>query len=76
VARPSHEPTKVIVTSDDASLPDGCRPRQIAELVIEFIDAFNRSDQERSSRLFFISEGASPPGFLGRRVLSVVVVLG
>jgi hypothetical protein len=55
--------TKVIVTSDDPSLPDGCRPRQIAELVIAFIDAFNRGDQERLSRLFFISEGPSPPDF-------------
>jgi hypothetical protein len=55
--------TKVIVTSDDASLPDGCRPRQIAELVIDFIDAFNSGDQERLAQLFFISEGPSPPDF-------------
>jgi hypothetical protein len=55
--------TKVIVTSDDASLPDGCRPRQIAGLVIDFMDAFNRGDQERLSRIFFISEGPSPPDF-------------
>jgi hypothetical protein len=67
VARPGHEPaTKVIVTSDDASLPDGCRPRQIAELVIGFIDAFNSGDQNRLARLFFISEGASPPDFSQR----------
>jgi hypothetical protein len=56
-------PTKVIVTSDDASLPDGCDTRQIAGLVIEFVDAFNRGDQERLSRLFFVSEGPSPPDF-------------
>jgi hypothetical protein len=55
--------TKVLVTSDDPSLPDGCRPRQIAELVIDFVEAFNRGDQERLSRLFFISEGPSPPDF-------------
>jgi hypothetical protein len=61
--RSKHEPTKVIVTSDDASLPDGCRPRQIAGLVLDFIDAFNSGDQERLSRLFFISEGPSPPDF-------------
>jgi hypothetical protein len=60
--RPSG-PTKVLVTSDDASLPDGCQPRQIAELVIDFIDAFNSGDQDRLSRLFFISEGPSPPDF-------------
>ncbi len=44
-ARPGREPaTKVVVTSDDASLPDGCHPRQMAGLVIDFIDAFNRGD--------------------------------
>ena len=57
------EPTRVIVTSDDASLPDGCRPRQLAELVVQFIDAFNAGDQEQLARLFFISEGPSPPDF-------------
>jgi len=56
-------PTKVIVTSDDASLPDGCNTRQIAGLVIEFVDAFNRGDGERLSRLFFVAEGPSPPDF-------------
>jgi hypothetical protein len=55
--------TKVLVTSEDPSLPDGCRPREIAELVLDFFDAFNRGDQERLSRLFFISEGPSPPDF-------------
>jgi hypothetical protein len=60
--RPS-KPTKVLVTSDDASLPDGCHPRQIAGLVIDFIDAFNSGDQERLARLFFVSEGPSPPDF-------------
>lgn len=57
--------TEVIVTSDDASLPDGCDTRQIAGLVIEFVDAFNRGDGERLSRLFFVSEGPSPPDFSG-----------
>lgn len=55
--------TEVIVTSDDSSLPDGCNTRQIAGLVIEFVDAFNRGDGERLSRLFFVSEGPSPPDF-------------
>ena len=59
--------TKIIVTSDDPSLPDGCHPRQVAELVIDFIDAFNRGDQELLSRLFFISEGPSPPDFSEER---------
>ena len=54
--------TKVIVTSDDASLPDGCNTRQIAELAIEFVDAFNR--------------GPEPPGLLRSGVFPVVLVLG
>jgi hypothetical protein len=67
VAEGNGPATKVIVTSDDPSLPDGCRPRQVAELVISFIGAFNRGDQERLSRLFFISEGPSPPDFSEER---------
>ena len=55
--------TKVIVTSEDESLPDGCGTRAIARLVIEFVDAFNRGDQATLSRLFFVSEGPSPPDF-------------
>ena len=55
--------TEVLVTSDDPTLPEGYHPREIAGLVIDFIDAFNRGDQERLSRLFFISEGPSPPDF-------------
>jgi len=55
--------TRIIITGDDPSLPDGCRPRQIAELVVAFVDAFNRGDQEQLSRLFFIAEGPSPPDF-------------
>jgi hypothetical protein len=60
------EPTRVIVTSNDASLPDGCHPRQVAELVISFVDAFNSGDQARLSRIFFVSEGPSPPDFSER----------
>ena len=54
------EPTRVIVTSDDASLPDGCHPRQVAGLVISFVNAFNSGDQASLSRIFFLSEGPSP----------------
>src|SRR3712207_3881748 len=61
VSRPGHEPTKVIVTSDDASLPDGCRPRQVAGLVISFVNAFNSGNQASLSRIFFLSESPSPP---------------
>lgn len=55
--------TEVLVTAGDASLPEGCRPREIAGLVLDFFDAFNAGDQERLSRLFFVAEGPSPPDF-------------
>jgi hypothetical protein len=60
------ETTEVIVTSDDASLPDGCHPRQVAEIVVGFVDAFNSGDTDRLSRIFFVSEGPSPPDFAAR----------
>ena len=58
--------TRVIVTSNDASLPEGCRPKQVAELLISFVDAFNRGDQAVLSRIFFLSKGPSPPDFSDR----------
>ncbi len=63
---PAWEPTEVIVTSDDPSLPDGCHPRQVAELVVSYVDAFNSGDRNRLSRIFFVSEGPSPPDFAER----------
>jgi len=60
------DPARVIVTSDDDSLPDGCHPREVAELVISFINAFNSGDQASLSRIFFVSEGPSPPDFAER----------
>ena len=60
------EPTEVLVTSDDASLPDGCHPRQVAEIVVGFVDAFNNGDRDRLARIFFVSEGPSPPDFAAR----------
>lgn len=55
--------TRVIVTSDDGSLEEGCGPRPVAEAVIRFVDAFNRGDQALLSQIFFISEGPSPQDF-------------
>jgi hypothetical protein len=60
------QPTRVIVTSDDASLPNGCHPGQVAGLLISFVDAFNSGDQSSLSRIFFLSEGPSPPDFADR----------
>lgn len=55
--------TEILVTAGDASLPEGCRPREVAGLVLDFFDAFNAGDRERLSRLFFVAEGPSPPDF-------------
>ena len=54
---------EIIVTSDDDALPDGCRPRPVAGLLIRFLDAFNQGRQADLSRSFFVSEGPSPPEF-------------
>jgi hypothetical protein len=66
VVSPVRGTTEVVVTSDDASLPDGCHPRQVAELVVGFVDAFNSGDRDQLSRIFFVSEGPSPPDFAAR----------
>ena len=57
------QPERIIVSSDDASLPDGCHPGQVAGMVMSFVDAFNSGDQSALSRSFFLSEGPSPPDF-------------
>ena len=54
---------EVIVTSDDPALPEGCRPRVVAGLLIRMVDAFNHGREEELSSSFFISEGPSPPDF-------------
>lgn len=59
---PAHT-EEVIVTSDDEALPEGCRPRPVAGLLIHFLEAFNQGSQEELSRSFFVSEGPTPPDF-------------
>lgn len=52
-ARESYEPTgPVVVMRDDTSLPDGCRPREVAGLITNFFEAFNEGDQDRLPRFF------------------------
>jgi hypothetical protein len=38
----------------------------VAGLVISFVNAFNSGDQASLSRIFFLSEGPSPPDFAER----------
>lgn len=40
------------MTRDDASLPDGCEPAQIAGLIADFFRAFNAGDDPELSRTF------------------------
>lgn len=56
----SYRPTeKVIITKDNPSLPGGCRPREVAGLITNFFDAFDRGDQGKLSR-FFVQKGPTP----------------
>ncbi len=59
---PAHT-REIVVTSDDDALPEGCRPRRVAGLLIRFLDAFNQGRQDELSSAFFVSDGPSPPDF-------------
>jgi len=43
-ARP--ESQTIVVTRNNAKLPDGCNPDEVAQLIMRFLDAFNKGDQE------------------------------
>jgi hypothetical protein len=49
VAIASERAAPVVVTRDDPSLPDGCRPRPLARRIAAFFDAFNRGDPSAAS---------------------------
>jgi hypothetical protein len=40
---------RIVVTRDDPSLPDRCRPRPLARRIAAFLDAFNRGDPAAST---------------------------
>ena len=46
---------EVIVTRDNNMLPAGCSPREVAQLIMRFFDAFNNGDQEVLGSFFFKS---------------------
>lgn len=62
----------VIVTRDDRSLPSGCRPREVAELIQGFFESFNRGEPSAAQVFapelapelgwFSVTEGARGPG--------------
>lgn len=43
---------EIIVVRDNPTLPEGCRPTEVAPLIIEFLDAYNRGDQEQLTSFF------------------------
>ena len=42
---------EIIVTRENSTLPPNCSPREVAQLLIDFFDAFNRGDQARLAQL-------------------------
>jgi hypothetical protein len=46
------ETQEVIITRDERDLPQGCSPREAAELMMRLLDAFNRGDQEQFVQFF------------------------
>lgn len=53
------QPGPVLVVGDDPSLPPGCRPRQVARLLQDFIIAFNRGERTAAD---FVVFGVAPGG--------------
>lgn len=53
---------KVIVARDDASLPTGCRPRQVASLIAGFVDGFNQGGREQISSTLRLTGRPGPGG--------------
>lgn len=43
---------QVVVTRDNERSPTGCSPREVAEVLLRFFDAFNRGDQQGLTRFF------------------------
>lgn len=46
------EPREIIVTRENATLPEGCSPTEVAELIMGFLDAYNSGDQEQMAQFF------------------------
>ncbi len=49
---PSHDSQKVVVTREDQRLPQGCRPAEVANFLLRFLDVFNRGDQRQVTTFF------------------------
>jgi hypothetical protein len=52
---PQGLPQEIVVTRDSPTLPSGCSPREVAQLIVRFLDAFDRGDQEQLAGLVFRS---------------------
>ena len=43
---------EIIVTEDSPALPPGCTAAQVARLIVDFLDAYNRGDQDQLAQSF------------------------
>jgi hypothetical protein len=43
---------EIVVTRDDSSIPDRCRPRRVARVVLRFLEALKRGDHEALEAFF------------------------
>lgn len=49
---PQPETQEIIVTRDERDLPQGCSPREVAQLMMRLLNAFNSGDQEQFIQFF------------------------
>lgn len=46
------EAQEIIVVRDNPALPEGCSPTEVAQLIMSFLDAYNRGDREQLADFF------------------------
>lgn len=46
------EVQEIVVTRNNAALPEGCNPAEVAQLIMSFLDAYNDGNQEKLAELF------------------------
>lgn len=51
------ETQTVVITRNNAELPDGCSPNEVAQLIMRILEAFNKNDQVMLEDAFALSGG-------------------
>ena len=49
--QPDNTP-ELIVSGDSSGFPDGCSPRQVADLILQFFEAYNNGQQDHFAQTF------------------------